>query len=86
MTPYESKGRVLATLRVSNNPTEAFVLAEYSFQTTHFLYTAIMPIIMAIIKINAICFLPLELEFVQKYEIPYTTEMNIAIGRINFII
>ena len=45
-----------------------------------------MPIIMAIIKINAICFLPLELEFVQKYEIPYTTEMNIAIGRINLII
>ena len=45
-----------------------------------------MPIIMAIININAICFFFFLLEFVQKYEIPYTTEMNIAIGRINFII
>ena len=35
---------------------------------------------------EAICFLPLELEFVQKYEIPYIKAMNITIGRINLII
>ena len=45
-----------------------------------------MPIARAIIKPKAICFFPLEPEFVQKYEIPYIREMNINIGRINLII
>ena len=44
-----------------------------------------MPIIRAIIKPKAIIFLPLELELVQKYEIPKTAAMNTTMGRINFI-
>ena len=44
-----------------------------------------MPIISAIIKPRVIIFLPFELELVQKYEIPYTTAINAAMGRINFI-
>ena len=44
-----------------------------------------MPIIRANIKPIAIIFLPLEPEFVQKYEIPYTAAINTAIGRINLI-
>ena len=44
-----------------------------------------MPIIRAIIKPKAIIFLPFELELVQKYEIPKTAAINIAIGSINFI-
>ena len=42
-----------------------------------------MPIKSAIIKLKAIIFLPLELELVQKYEIPYTAAINTTIGRIN---
>ena len=45
-----------------------------------------MPIIRAIIKPRAIIFFPLELELVQKYEIPKTAAMNTTIGRINLII
>ena len=44
-----------------------------------------MPIIRAIIKARAIIFLPFELEFVQKYEIPKTATINIMMGRINLI-
>ena len=44
-----------------------------------------MPIIRANIKPIDIIFLPLEPEFVQKYEIPYTAAINTAIGRINLI-
>ncbi len=44
-----------------------------------------MPIIRAIIKPIVIIFLPFELELVQRYEIPYTTAINVAMGRINFI-
>ena len=44
-----------------------------------------MPIIRAIIKLKAIIFFPLELELVQKYEIPKTAAINTAMGRINFI-
>ena len=45
-----------------------------------------MPIKKAIIKPEAIIFLPFELELVQKYEIPYTAAINTTMGRINFII
>ena len=45
-----------------------------------------MPIIRAIVKPRAIIFLAFELELVQKYEIPKTAAINIAMGRINFII
>ena len=45
-----------------------------------------MPIIRAIIKPKAIIFFPFELELVQKYEIPYTAAINIAIGTRNLII
>ena len=45
-----------------------------------------MPIIRAIIKPKAIIFLPFELKLVQKYEIPYTADINTTIGRINLII
>jgi hypothetical protein len=45
-----------------------------------------MPIITTIIKPKAIIFLPLELELVQKYEIPQTAAMNTTMGRINLII
>ena len=44
-----------------------------------------MPIIRAIIKPEAIIFLPFELELVQKYEIPKTAAINTAMGRINLI-
>ncbi len=45
-----------------------------------------MPIIRVIIKHKDINFWPLELELVQKYEIPKTAAMKITIGRMNFII
>tara|TARA_E500000178_G_scaffold322144_2_gene346694 strand:+ start:115 stop:264 length:150 start_codon:yes stop_codon:yes gene_type:complete len=45
-----------------------------------------MPIIKVIIKLKAIIFLPFELELAQKYEIPYTAAINIAIGTRNLII
>ena len=45
-----------------------------------------MPVIRANIKPIDIIFLPLEPEFVQKYEIPITAAINTAMGRINLII
>ena len=39
----------------------------------------------AITKPEAINFLPFVLELVQKYEIPYTAAINMAMGKINLI-
>tara|TARA_Y100000992_G_C21241987_1_gene481213 strand:+ start:1293 stop:1448 length:156 start_codon:yes stop_codon:yes gene_type:complete len=45
-----------------------------------------IPIKRVIIKDMDIVFFPLELELVQKYEMPNTAATNNAIGRINLII
>ena len=45
-----------------------------------------MPTKRAIIKPKAMIFLPFKLELVQRYEIPYTAAINIAIGTRNLII